>query len=52
VIQRLGARVCDFYDGQVIKGHGKSVEYLDYQIPVTRLKGTKGSRDMQAAKRD
>jgi len=28
------------------------VEYLDYQIPVTQLKGPKGNRDMQAAKRD
>jgi len=28
------------------------VEYLDYQIPVTQLKGKKGSGDMQAAKRD
>jgi len=28
------------------------VEYLDYQIPVTQLKGLKGNGDMQAAKRD
>jgi len=28
------------------------VEYLDYQIPVTQLKGPKGNREMQAAKRD
>jgi len=28
------------------------VEYLDYQIPVTQLKGPKGSGDMQAVKRD
>jgi len=28
------------------------VEYLDYQIPVTQLKGQKGNGDMQAAKRD
>jgi len=28
------------------------VEYLDYQIPVTQLKGRKGNGDMQAAKRD
>jgi len=28
------------------------VEYLDYQIPVTQLKGPKGNGDMQAAKRD
>jgi len=28
------------------------VEYLDYQIPVTQLKGPKGNWDMQAAKRD
>jgi len=28
------------------------VEYLDYQIPVTQLKGPKGNEDMQAAKRD
>jgi len=28
------------------------VEYLDYQIPVTQLKGQKGNEDMQAAKRD
>jgi len=28
------------------------VEYLDYRIPVTQLKGPKGKRDMQAAKRD
>jgi len=28
------------------------VEYLDYQIPATQLKGPKGNGDMQAAKRD
>jgi len=28
------------------------VEYLDYQIPVTQLKGLKGNADMQAVKRD
>jgi len=28
------------------------VEYLDYQIPVTLLKGPKGNGNMQAAKRD
>jgi len=28
------------------------VEYLDYQIPVTQLKGQKGNGDMQAARRD
>jgi len=28
------------------------VEYLDYHIPVTQLKGPKGNGDMQAAKRD
>jgi len=28
------------------------VECLDYQIPVTQLKGKKGNGDMQAAKRD
>jgi len=28
------------------------VEYLDYQIPVTQLKGQKGNGDMQAAKGD
>jgi len=28
------------------------VEYPDYQIPVTQLKGPKGNGDMQAAKRD
>jgi len=27
------------------------VEYPDYQIPVTQLKGPKGNGDMQAAKR-
>jgi len=27
------------------------VEYLDYQIPGTQLKGPKGKRDMQAANR-
>jgi len=27
------------------------VEYLDYQVPVTQLKGPKGNGDMQAAKR-
>jgi len=27
-------------------------EYLDYQIPVTQLKGPKGNGDMQAVKRD
>jgi len=28
------------------------VEYFDYQIPVTRLKGPKGNGDKQAVKRD
>jgi len=28
------------------------VEYLDYQILVTQLKGPKGNGDMQAVKRD
>jgi len=28
------------------------VEYLDYQIPVTQLKGPKGDGDMRAAKRN
>jgi len=28
------------------------VEYLDYQIPVTQLKGPKGNGDMKAARRD
>jgi len=28
------------------------VEYLDYQISVTQLKGPKGNGDMQAANRD
>jgi len=28
------------------------VKYLDYQIPVSQLKGTKGNVDMQAARRD
>jgi len=28
------------------------VEYLDYQIPVTPLKGPEGNGNMQAAKRD
>jgi len=28
------------------------VECLNYQIPVTQLKGAKGNGDMQAAKRD
>jgi len=28
------------------------VEYPDYQIPVTQLKGPKGYGDMQAAKQD
>jgi len=28
------------------------VEYLDYQIPVTQLKGQKENGDMQAAKPD
>jgi len=28
------------------------VEYLDYQIPVTQLKGPKRNGDMQAAERD
>jgi len=28
------------------------VEYLDFQIPVTQMKGRKGIGDMQAAKRD
>jgi len=26
------------------------VEYLDYQIPITQLKGQKGKGDMQAVK--
>jgi len=30
----------------------KNAEYLDYQIPVTQLKGPKGNGDVQAAKRD
>jgi len=28
------------------------IDYLDYQITVTQLKGPKGNGDMQAAKRD
>jgi len=28
------------------------VEYLDYQIPVTQLKGPKGNGDIQASNRD
>jgi len=28
------------------------VEYLDYQIPVSQLKGPKGNGDMPAVKRD
>jgi len=28
------------------------VVYLDYQIPVTHLKGLKGNGDMQTSKRD
>jgi len=28
------------------------VEYPDYQIPVTQIKGPKGNGDKQAAKRD
>jgi len=28
------------------------VEYLDYHIPVTQLKGPKGNGDMQAVRRD
>jgi len=28
------------------------VQYFDYQIPVTQLKGPKGNGDMQAGKRD
>jgi len=28
------------------------VEYFDYQIPVTQLKGPKGNGYMQATKRD
>jgi len=28
------------------------VEYLDYQIPVTQLKGQRENGDMQATKRD
>jgi len=28
------------------------VDYLEYHIPVTQLKGRKGNGDMQAAKRD
>jgi len=39
------------------KNHKKTrknavVEYLDYLIPVTQLKGQKGNGDMKAAKRD
>jgi len=29
-----------------------TVKYLDYQIPVTQLKGLNKNGDMQAAKRD
>jgi len=28
------------------------VEYLDYHLPVSQLKGPKGNGNMQAAKRD
>jgi len=40
-----------------IDSHNKTrenavVEYLDYQIPVTQIKGPKGNGDMQAARRD
>jgi len=28
------------------------VEYVDYEIPITQLKGPKGNGDMQAARRD
>jgi len=28
------------------------VDYLEYQMPVTKLNGQKGNGDMQAAKRD
>jgi len=32
--------------------HTTIVEYLDYQVLVTQLKGPKGNADTQAAKRD
>jgi len=39
--------------GNIIKTRKNAiVKYLDYQIPVTHLKGPKGNRDMQAANRD
>jgi len=28
------------------------IEYLDYQVPVTQLKGVKGDGDIKAEKRD
>jgi len=33
-------------------GKNAIVEYLDYQIPVTQLKGPKGNGDIQAANVD
>jgi len=49
----LAMSVC-LYERCDLKKHGRTllVEYLDYQIPVTQLKGPKGNGDIQAAKRD
>jgi len=49
----LAMSVC-LYERCDLKKHGRTllVEYLDYQIPVTQLKGPKRNGDIQAAKRD
>jgi len=39
------------YTHQKLARKNAIVEYLDYHIPVTLLKGPKGNRDMQAEKR-
>jgi len=41
-----------FYTIQTTTRKIAIVEYLDYKIPVTQLKGPKGNLDMKVAKRD
>jgi len=48
--------VCSFIGVEIalkqnVKREIAIIEYLDYQIPVTQLKGSKGNGDMQAVKR-
>jgi len=47
--------VCSFIGVEIalkqnVKREIAIIEYLDYQIPVTQLKGSKGNGDMQAFK--